>query len=516
MGSNLALLAITVKAGKDIVKHRLLLRAIAIAVAMTTMAVVPARSVDAQVIFEDDFEEAIVHPDGTIGLWDGPANPSVMYLTDQLASFGRRSLELSYIPGTHGSSFSYRLFLGEDQLYVRWYQRWSPGFIWEPAATKMLILRPMGGYPQFYPEVLWANGQLAIQAQVVAEANWDSKNFYQNIGEPVVFGTDRWYCIEVFVKLNTPGVADGELAAWIDGDKKLAYTGREFRGSSPLDPAPSTAMIQAVGLSGYYGGVTLVPQQQYSWQDDVVASRQPIGCRLLTEDFEQTTTGADGTLSGWDGPSIPSAMRVTSGVAASGNRSLELAYMPGSSGAGYMYNYFRGQDQVYLRWYQRWDTAFEFEPSSTSLMALRPSSGYPHFYPFIAGASGQLAIQAQVLKDRAWGSENLFQNRGDPVVFEPERWYCIEVLVKLNTPGAPDGALAAWIDGEQKLLHSGREFRGATITDPAPSTARINALLVAAQYGGQSTVPRLQFSWQDDLFASTQRIGCRGASPIVR
>ena len=48
----------------------------------------------------------------------------------------------------------------------------------------MVILRPIGGYPEFYPEVLWADGQLAIQAQVTREANWDSEDFYQNQGDP--------------------------------------------------------------------------------------------------------------------------------------------------------------------------------------------------------------------------------------------------------------------------------------------------------------------------------------------
>jgi hypothetical protein len=180
-----------------------------------------------------------------------------------------------------------------------------------------------------------------------------------------------------------------------------------------------------------------------------------------------------------------------------------------------MYNYFRGQEQIYFRWYQRWSPGFEFDVSSTSLMGLRPSYGYPHFYPFVAGADGQLAVQAQVLADRGWGSENLFQNEGPPVAFQPERWYCIEVFVKLNTPGLADGAVAAWIDGERKLFHAGRAFRGTGPADPAPSTARIDALMIAAQFGGWSTVPRLQFSWQDDLSASTQRVGCRASSAII-
>lgn len=468
----------------------------------------------AQVLFQDDFELATVGADGLITSWDGPHDSSSMYPTNQMSHSGRRSLELQYIPGSNGASFMYRPILGRNQIYVRWYQRWSPGFVWEPSSTKMVILRPWGGYPQFYPEVLWANGQLAIQAQVIEEANWDSKNFYQNQGDPLVFGTDRWYGIEVFVKLNTPGVADGELAAWIDGELKLLYTGRAFRGSSPLDPAPSIATIQAVGMSGYYGGVTTVPQLQFSWQDDVVISESPIGYQFLSDDFETNTTNADGGISRWDGPSKPSAMYLTDQMSNSGARSLELMYAPGSSGAGYMYDYFPPQDQIYVRWYQRWSANFLWEPSSTSLLGLRPSSGFPQFYPFVMGASGQMAIQAQVIADRGWDVENLFQNLGDPVIFGPDRWYCVEVFIKLNTPGVADGVVAAWIDGEPKLLHAGRRLRGVSPTDPAPSTARIKQLFVAAQYGGLAPVPYLQFSWQDDYVASTERIGCQPYAPI--
>jgi len=468
---------------------------------------------EAQAIFEDDFEHDTIVND-IIGAWDGPHDLSTMYLTDQMAHSGQKSLELKYVPGSHGASFMYKEFLGRDQIYVRWYQRWSTGFAWEPSSTKMVILRPIGGYPEFYPEVLWANGQLAIQAQVTREANWDSENFYQNRGDPVVFGSDRWYGIEMFVKLNTPGAADGEVAAWIDGELKLQYAGREFRGSLPTDPAPSIAQIQAVGASGYYGGVTEVPQVQFSWQDDFVVSSQPIGFQFLSDDFEGDTTDESGGISGWDGPARPSVMYQSDEQPHSGARSLQLDYAPGSIGAGYMYRHFAGQQQVYLRWYQRWSAGFMWEPSGTGLVGVKTTTNYPQFYPFAVGVDGTFAIQAQVVAEQQWGSENFFVNRGDPVNLAPDRWYCIEVFVKLNTPGAADGQLAAWIDGEQKMLYDGRQFRGSGPDDPAPSTAAVDALLVTGHYGGPTTVPQMQSSWHDDYVGATERIGCRAYPPI--
>ena len=475
-------------------------------------AVSVPRQAPAQILFQDDFEDTAVNADGTLLGWDGPANSASMYLSGAQSFSGRRSLELNYVPGTFGASFMYRLFAGRDHVYFRWYQRWSPGFVWEPSATKMVILRPMGGYPQFYPEVMWGAGEFAIQAQVIAEANWDSRNFSQNIGVPIKFQANRWYCVEVFVKLNTPGSADGQLAAWIDGDLKLSYDHREFRGATPQDPAPSSATIQAIGLTGYYGGITTVPLAQTSWQDDVVASAERIGPDLVAEDFETDSND----LPGWDGPTRPSTMFASADRSLNGFRSLELAYVEGTNGAGYAYKHFGAQERVYVRWFQRWSANFTWNPWATGLLGLRPRSGYPQFYPLVASDGRGLAIQAQVLADREWGSENLFQNIGDPLVLEPERWVCFEVMVQLNTPGLSDGALAAWIDDRPALLYEGRAFRGSSPTDPSPPDARLAQFLILGQYGGPTMVPHAQTSWLDDFIVSPQRIGCSAPARTIR
>jgi hypothetical protein len=482
---------------------------VAVVVVLFAMALGGLDRARAAVLFEDDFEQDVPTSIGYIGPWDGPPNPAAMYLTDTTSHSGGRSVELKYVPGTTGATFMYRHFPGQDQVYYRWYQKWSPGFVWEPSSTKMVTLRPEGGYPQFYSEVLWADGQLAIQAQVIQEANWDSKNFYQNQGDPVTFQMGRWYCLEVFVKLNTPGAADGELAAWIDGDLKLAYDGRQFRGADPGDPAPSTAQIQASLVDATYGGVTAVPQLQFAWHDDHAASTERIGCQPVSDDFERSATAADGTISGWDGPGNPAAMYLTDQVSHSGSRAVELRYEAGSAGAGYMFKHFTGQDDLYYRWYQGWSDGFVWEPSGTGMVGLEPYNSFPQFYAFVFGQTGELAIQAQVVAETGWNDENFRQNQGTPVVFQPQHWYCVEMHVKLNTPGLADGEVAAWIDGELKLLYPGRQFRGLTSLDPGPSTARLESAFIAGGYGGITPVPQLQFSWHDDHVVSSQPIGCQ-------
>ena len=87
-----------------------------------------------------------------------------MYLTEHVSHSGRRSVELKYNPGSHGAGYMLQYFPGQDHVYHRWYQRWSPGFLWEPSGTGLVTLRPVSGYPQFSPSVLWGNGEFAITA----------------------------------------------------------------------------------------------------------------------------------------------------------------------------------------------------------------------------------------------------------------------------------------------------------------------------------------------------------------
>jgi len=82
------------------------------------------------------------------------------------------------------------------------------------------------------------------------------------------------------VQLNTPGQADGVLAAWIDDQPKLLYEGRAFRGASESDPSPASTRFSQLLLVGQYSGPAAVPQTQTSWQDDFIVSPQRIGCHV--------------------------------------------------------------------------------------------------------------------------------------------------------------------------------------------------------------------------------------------
>ena len=64
-------------------------------------------------------------------------------------------------------------------------------------------------------------------------------NYWGNLLEPsekrrVVPARGKWVCLEQMIQVNEVGRADGELAAWIDGDLYLHWTGFRWRTSETL------------------------------------------------------------------------------------------------------------------------------------------------------------------------------------------------------------------------------------------------------------------------------------------
>lgn len=76
---------------------------------------------------------------------------------------------------------------------------------------------------------------------------------------------ERWYCVEQYVRLNTPGKADGVLRLWVDD--RLAYekTDLRFRDTAALK-------IERYWANFYYGGSWTPPDDMYVYLDNLVLS----------------------------------------------------------------------------------------------------------------------------------------------------------------------------------------------------------------------------------------------------
>ena len=84
---------------------------------------------------------------------------------------------------------------------------------------------------------------------------------------------ERWYCIEQYLKLNTPGREDGVLQVWVDGHLVL------MRSDLRLRDLPSIR-IEEVWMNFYHGGTRPAPEAMHAWIDGVVVARRRIGPAL--------------------------------------------------------------------------------------------------------------------------------------------------------------------------------------------------------------------------------------------
>lgn len=110
---------------------------------------------------------------------------------------------------------------------------------------------------------------------------------------------NRWYCVEVYVRMNDPAAHDGVLRGWIDGRLAFEKTDFSFRTVDSL-------RIERVWMNIYHGGSTPSPHDQHVYFDNVVVARSyvgPIGGEVVGPDDVGVDPDAGTLDSGVDLPS---------------------------------------------------------------------------------------------------------------------------------------------------------------------------------------------------------------------
>lgn len=90
------------------------------------------------------------------------------------------------------------------------------------------------------------------------------------LGKTGALEKNRWYSVEQYVKLNTPGQADGVLRAWIDGELAFENTQLRFRDVAEL-------RIETLWMNVYHGGTETAPNDLSLYIDNLVIAREYIG-----------------------------------------------------------------------------------------------------------------------------------------------------------------------------------------------------------------------------------------------
>jgi hypothetical protein len=244
------------------------------------------------------------------------------------------------------------------------------------------------------------------------------------------------------------------------------------------------------------------------------------GAVLFAEDFE----GAD--LARWDdldGNPAPDVQLVTEPeMVHAGRQAVQLEAPPGEgTGADLVKLLDPGVDTLYVRWYCRFAPDFDQgdlmhfvgvagladrwqlgrsgeKPTGRDFFSthLEPWRDW-HRNPS-PGALGFYTYYPDMAPDPSgpyYG--NAFRPTEPPVLIERGRWYCIEAMVRVNTPGQADGEQAFWVDG--RLCG---HYRGIRWRDEA--SLRINCLWVLLYIHQNAQTNRV---WFDDIVLATDYIG---------
>lgn len=191
--------------------------------------------------------------------------------------------------GHYGASLEYA-FADEgerepEELYARYALRF--GSSWTPDRTGKLP-----GFAGTYDRAGWGGRPVSGDAGWSARGRWaetdspgetrigyyvyhaDMEGTYGDdfldeqspeMREAATLRHERWYCVEQYVSLNTPGERDGVLKLWVDGTPAYEKTDVRFRDTADLK-------IEKYWANFYYGGTWPAPEDMYVYLDNFLLS----------------------------------------------------------------------------------------------------------------------------------------------------------------------------------------------------------------------------------------------------
>jgi len=128
-----------------------------------------------------------------------------------------------------------------------------------------------------------------------------------------------------------------------------------------------------------------------------------------------------------------------------------------------------------------------------------PLGGRTAIGSYVYHADMESTFGDNFLWNEAWGHEG----RGG--IVERGRWVCLETYVQLNTPGANDGVMRAWVDGVLSLEHTTLRFRDV-------ERLRIERIWMNIYHGGTATSPYDQHAFIDHVVVANRYIGPMGGT----
>ncbi len=245
----------------------------------------------ASLVFSEGFEDATA-----FNRWSDGYNPAFHSLSSAAGTFhnGTRSLQISFLAGQQGGWLSYVFNPAYDRVFVRLFVKLQANFQFDNAGQSLLNLiagrtdnpysglgkmgsQPNGtdffstGFKMMKDPASSAPGPFHLNTYFPSmnpapPDTYFGSNFSQ-MAPAMNFPTNRWVCLELEMKTNTPGLANGEERLWIDNDLRIEIKNFVIRYTTDVKPA----IIQLA-----FGGVS--PVNQNLWVDHILMATERIGC----------------------------------------------------------------------------------------------------------------------------------------------------------------------------------------------------------------------------------------------
>ncbi len=262
--------------------------------------------------------------------------------------------------------------------------------------------------------------------------------------------------------------------------------------------------------------------------DDDISSHPEV---IFADNFE---TGALGDK--WDetrdrGKKVLALVDGSSNRAPIGSRSLQVTATLGENTGGGFTKWFESSEQIFIRFYTRFDPACDYVHHFCTLRANKSLQGSERWSGF--GGAGELPDGTERFSTaiEPWGNWGKWEPPGrwnfysywhtmKPSPdgkywgngFRPEtqpniqrgRWICVEMMIKHNSPGRDDGEQAYWIDGELRGHWRGINWR----TSP---TLLANAFTLESYVTDRWTKQKVNIVYFDNVVIARQYIGPAGA-----
>ena len=244
---------------------------------------------------------------------------------------------------------------------------------------------------------------------------------------------------------------------------------------------------------------------------------------LLEEDFEGEVVVVPWMQEGgWFGSELGVGKRVSEETAASGKRSLEFTVEQGAKGSGGFFHKVKPVELMYVRYYRMFAKDWEwwkegYGPHDTEIYGgkfVRPTDKDIGVYTdFWRTGDTMLRVGTPLQK----GVPNMREQLGDrygkltpgngfpwnvaePDKIVPGKWFCVETMAKLNTPGEKDGVVKLWVNG--KLVTSVEDL---ILRDEEHADITFDMWFLGPYY--HPGVPKTQKTYIDAIVVSTSPIG---------